>query len=162
MLQGYDSVAIEADIELGGTDQTFNLLMGRALQTAYGQAPQLVLTMPLLPGTDGVQKMSKSIGNHIGITEPPDEMYGKTLSIPDTALEPWYGLLLGQPVPAGARAARRQARPRAGAGRALPRGGGGRRGRGRLRPRVRIAASCRRRSRRPSCRPRTAPCTSPS
>jgi tyrosyl-tRNA synthetase len=100
VLQGYDSVAIEADIELGGTDQTFNLLMGRALQTAYGQEPQLVLTVPLLPGTDGVQKMSKSIGNHIGITEPPDQIYGRTLSIPDTALEPWYDLLLGRPVPA--------------------------------------------------------------
>jgi tyrosyl-tRNA synthetase len=101
VLQGYDSVAIESDIELGGTDQTFNLLMGRAIQSAYGQTPQLVLTMPLLPGTDGVQKMSKSVGNHIGITEPPDQMYGKTLSIPDLALETWYELLLGSSPPAG-------------------------------------------------------------
>jgi tyrosyl-tRNA synthetase len=101
VLQGYDSVAIEADVELGGTDQTFNLLMGRALQTAYGQPPQLVLTMPLLPGTDGEQKMSKSFGNHIGITEPPAEIYGKTLSIPDGVLPTWYDLLLGRPVPAG-------------------------------------------------------------
>jgi tyrosyl-tRNA synthetase len=101
VLQGYDSVAIESDIELGGTDQTFNLLMGRSIQSAYGQTPQLVLTMPLLPGTDGVQKMSKSVGNHIGITEPPDQMYGKTLSIPDLALETWYELLLGSSPPAG-------------------------------------------------------------
>ena len=83
VLQGYDSVAVEADVELGGTDQTFNLLMGRSIQQAYGQAPQIVLTMPLLAGTDGVQKMSKSLGNHIGVTEPPAEMYGKTLRIPD-------------------------------------------------------------------------------
>ena len=101
VLQGYDSVAIRADVELGGTDQTFNLLMGRALQTAYGQEPQVVLTVPLLPGTDGVQKMSKSVGNQIGITEPPDEMYGKTLSLPDAALGQWYDLLLGAEPPAG-------------------------------------------------------------
>jgi tyrosyl-tRNA synthetase len=102
VLQGYDSVAIRADVELGGTDQTFNLLMGRAIQTAYGQAPQIVLTVPLLAGTDGVQKMSKSVGNHIGITEPPDEMYGKTLSLPDAALSQWYDLLLGSAPPEGA------------------------------------------------------------
>jgi tyrosyl-tRNA synthetase len=101
VLQGYDSVAVKADIELGGTDQTFNLLMGRAIQTAYGQTPQLVLTMPLLPGTDGVQKMSKSVGNQIGITDPPDEMYGKTLSVPDSALATWYELLLGSAPPEG-------------------------------------------------------------
>jgi tyrosyl-tRNA synthetase len=100
VLQGYDSVAIRADVELGGTDQTFNLLMGRAIQNAYGQPPQSVLTMPLLPGTDGVQKMSKSIGNDIGITEPPGEMYGKTLSVPDSALDVWYDLLLGSAPPA--------------------------------------------------------------
>jgi tyrosyl-tRNA synthetase len=99
VLQGYDSVAVRADVELGGTDQTFNLLMGRAIQTAYGQAPQSVLTMPLLPGVDGVQKMSKSFGNAIGITDPPDEMYGKTLSIPDDVMPQWYDLLLGSPVP---------------------------------------------------------------
>jgi tyrosyl-tRNA synthetase len=99
VLQGYDSVAIEADVELGGTDQTFNLLMGRALQTAYGQKPQVVLTVPLLTGVDGELKMSKSYGNDIGITEPPGEMYGKTLRIPDELIESWYGLLLGQPVP---------------------------------------------------------------
>jgi tyrosyl-tRNA synthetase len=99
VLQGYDSVAVRADVELGGTDQTFNLLMGRAIQTAYGQPPQSVLTLPLLPGTDGVQKMSKSVGNYIGIAEPPDEIYGKTLSLPDAALPAWYDLLLGRPVP---------------------------------------------------------------
>jgi tyrosyl-tRNA synthetase len=102
VLQGYDSVAVRSDLELGGTDQTFNLLMGRAIQTAYGQPPQSVMTMPLLPGTDGVQKMSKSVGNHIGITEPPEEMYGKTMSVPDSALAVWYDLLLGRPLPEGA------------------------------------------------------------
>jgi tyrosyl-tRNA synthetase len=101
VLQGYDSVAVRADVELGGTDQTFNLLMGRSIQTAYGQPAQIVLTMPLLPGVDGVAKMSKSVGNHIGITEPPDQMYGKTLSLPDAALPLWYELLLGAPPPAG-------------------------------------------------------------
>jgi tyrosyl-tRNA synthetase len=101
VLQGYDSVAVRADVELGGTDQTFNLLMGRSIQTAYGQQPQIVLTMPLLPGTDGVQKMSKSVGNHVGITESPDEMYGKTLSVPDAALSLWYDLLLGAAPPEG-------------------------------------------------------------
>jgi tyrosyl-tRNA synthetase len=101
VLQGYDSVAVKADIELGGTDQTFNLLMGRAIQSAYGQTPQLVLTMPLLPGIDGAQKMSKSVGNQIGITEPPDQMYGKTLSVPDAAMPQWYELLLGAEPPEG-------------------------------------------------------------
>jgi tyrosyl-tRNA synthetase len=101
VLQGYDSVAVKADVELGGTDQTFNLFMGRAIQTAYGQPPQVVLTMPLLTGLDGERKMSKSYGNAIGITEPPGEIYGKTLSIPDALLEEWYALLLGQSPPAG-------------------------------------------------------------
>jgi tyrosyl-tRNA synthetase len=99
VLQGYDSVAVRADVELGGTDQTFNLLMGRAIQTAYGVAAQSILTMPLLTGTDGVQKMSKSVGNQIGITEAPGEMYGKTLSVPDAVLPQWYRLLLGREVP---------------------------------------------------------------
>jgi tyrosyl-tRNA synthetase len=109
VLQGYDSVAVESDVELGGTDQKFNLLMGRSIQTAYGRTPQVVLTVPLLTGTDGERKMSKSYGNHIGITEPPGEMYGKTLSIPDAALPEWYDLLLGeQPPPdAGPRDAKR-------------------------------------------------------
>jgi tyrosyl-tRNA synthetase len=101
VLQGYDSVAIRADVELGGTDQTFNLFMGRALQTVYGQPPQVVLTVPLLTGTDGERKMSKSFGNQIGITEPPADMYGKTLRIPDELLESWYGLLLGGAIPEG-------------------------------------------------------------
>jgi tyrosyl-tRNA synthetase len=101
VLQGYDSVAVRSDVELGGTDQTFNLLMGRAIQTAYGQPSQSVLTMPLLVGTDGVLKMSKSVGNYIGITEPPGEMYGKTLSLPDDALAQWYSLLLGRELAPG-------------------------------------------------------------
>jgi tyrosyl-tRNA synthetase len=99
VLQGYDSVAVRSDVELGGTDQTFNLLMGRALQTTYGQPPQVVLTTPLLTGLDGDRKMSKSYGNDIGITEPPSEMYGKTLRIPDELLDSWYSLLLGRRPP---------------------------------------------------------------
>lgn len=102
LLQGYDSVAVCADVELGGTDQKFNLLLGRDVQRAYGQPEQSILTMPILPGIDGHEKMSKSLGNHIGITEPPDEMYGKTLRLPDDALATWYALLLDGAVPAGA------------------------------------------------------------
>lgn len=83
LLQGYDSVALRADVELGGTDQKFNLLVGRDLQRDYDQEPQVIMTTPILEGTDGVQKMSKSLGNHIGIDEPPEAMYGKTMSIPD-------------------------------------------------------------------------------
>ena len=83
LLQGYDSVAVEADIEMGGTDQLFNLLVGRELQRDWGQEPQVALTMPLLEGLDGVQKMSQSLGNYVGITEPPEEMFGKLMSIPD-------------------------------------------------------------------------------
>ena len=111
---------VEADVELGGTDQTFNLLMGRSIQQAYGQAPQVVLTMPLLAGTDGVQKMSKSLGNHIGVTEPPEEMYGKTLRIPDEQIAPWFSLLLGQRAAGGRGPARREARARARARDAVP------------------------------------------
>jgi tyrosyl-tRNA synthetase len=96
LLQGYDSVAIQADVELGGTDQKFNLLLGRDVQRAYGQPEQAILTMPILVGTDGTRKMSKSLGNHIGITDEPGEMYGKTLSIPDEAMGDYYGLLLGR------------------------------------------------------------------
>src|SRR5881397_3503133 len=77
LLQGYDSVAIDADVELGGTDQTFNLHLGRDVQRAYGKPEQVVLTMPILPGVDGVEKMSKSLGNHIGVTVPSEEMYGR-------------------------------------------------------------------------------------
>ena len=93
VLQGYDSVAVRADVELGGTDQTFNLHLGRDVQRAYGKPEQVVLTMPILPGTDGVEKMSKSVGNHIGVTEPPEEIYGKTLSVPDEAMGEWFRLL---------------------------------------------------------------------
>ncbi len=101
LMQGYDSVAIAADVELGGTDQTFNLMLGRDVQRAYGIAEQSVLTVPLLTGTDGVQKMSKSLGNHIGVTEPPDEIYGKTLSLPDAAMAQWFALLAVEPPPPG-------------------------------------------------------------
>lgn len=93
LVQGYDSVALQADVEVGGTDQRFNLLVGRELQRAYGQEPQIILTMPLLEGTDGVQKMSKSLGNFIGITDPPTEMYGKVMSISDTLMRKYYELL---------------------------------------------------------------------
>ncbi|MCC6398951.1 MAG: tyrosine--tRNA ligase, partial [Bacteroidetes bacterium] len=84
LAQAMDSVAVEADVELGGTDQKFNLLVGRDIQREYGMDPQVTLTMPILPGTDGVEKMSKSLDNYIGISEPPQQIYGKTLSIPDT------------------------------------------------------------------------------
>ncbi|HEV7496103.1 tyrosine--tRNA ligase [Baekduia sp.] len=93
LLQGYDSVAITADVELGGTDQTFNLLLGRDVQRAYGQPEQTILTMPILPGIDGVEKMSKSLGNHVGVTEDPDEQFGKTMRLPDDAMASWYTLL---------------------------------------------------------------------
>jgi tyrosyl-tRNA synthetase len=101
LLQGYDSVAVEADLELGGTDQKFNLLFGRDVQGAYGQPPQSILTMPILVGTDGVQKMSKSLGNYVGVTDPPAEMFGKLMSIPDEAMPEYFQLLLGTAVPAG-------------------------------------------------------------
>ena len=96
VMQGYDSVAIESDVELGGTDQKFNLLLGRDIQQAYGQPPQAVLTMPILPGTDGERRMGKSLGNHIGVTEPPEEMFGKTMRVPDSAMGTYYELLLGE------------------------------------------------------------------
>jgi tyrosyl-tRNA synthetase len=95
LLQGYDSVAVKADLELGGTDQKFNLLFGRDVQGAYGQAPQSILTMPILVGTDGVQKMSKSLGNYVGVTDAPEEMFGRLMSIPDEAMAEYYRLLLG-------------------------------------------------------------------
>jgi tyrosyl-tRNA synthetase len=102
LLQGYDSVAVEADVELGGTDQKFNLLFGRDIQTAYGQQPQSILTMPILVGTDGVQKMSKSLGNYVGVTDAPEEMFGRLMSIPDEAMADYYRLLLGSEQPATA------------------------------------------------------------
>jgi tyrosyl-tRNA synthetase len=93
LVQGYDSVALEADVELGGSDQLFNLLVGREIQRDYGQSPQAVLTHPLLVGTDGKEKMSKSLGNTVGITDSPEEMYGRTMSIPDALLASWVQLL---------------------------------------------------------------------
>jgi tyrosyl-tRNA synthetase len=93
LLQGYDSVAIKADVELGGTDQHFNLLLGREIQQAYGIAPQSILTMPILPGTDGVARMSKSSGNYVGVDEPPEEIFGKVMSIPDEVMPTYYSLL---------------------------------------------------------------------
>jgi len=99
LVQGYDSVALQADVELGGTDQKFNLLVGRQLQESYGQEPQVVLTTPLLEGLDGVNKMSKSLGNYIGIAEPPDEMFGKLMSISDELMWRYFELLSFRPTP---------------------------------------------------------------
>uniref|UniRef100_A0A7V4TG26 Tyrosine--tRNA ligase n=1 Tax=Candidatus Caldatribacterium saccharofermentans TaxID=1454753 RepID=A0A7V4TG26_9BACT len=98
LLQGYDSVALQADVELGGTDQRFNLLVGRDLQREFGQEPQVIITMPLLEGTDGVEKMSKSLGNYIGINEPPFSMFGKVMSIPDFLIEKYFVLLTDVPL----------------------------------------------------------------
>ncbi|WP_456268343.1 tyrosine--tRNA ligase [Kushneria sp. AK178] len=98
LIQGYDSVALEADIEVGGTDQKFNLLMGRELQKHYGQSPQVVLTMPLLEGLDGVQKMSKSLGNYVGITDRPGEMFNKIVSMPDSLMWRYFELLSLKPM----------------------------------------------------------------
>jgi tyrosyl-tRNA synthetase len=96
ILQGYDSVAVKADVELGGTDQTFNLLFGRDVQEALGEAPQSIVTMPILPGTDGVRRMSKSLGNYVGVTDAPEEMFGKLMSVPDDVMPQYYLLLLGE------------------------------------------------------------------
>jgi len=93
LMQAYDSVALKADVEIGGTDQKFNLLMGRQIQKSYAQPPQVIITMPILEGTDGRQKMSKSLGNYIGVTEPPDQMYGKVMSIPDELIFKYFRLL---------------------------------------------------------------------
>jgi tyrosyl-tRNA synthetase len=101
LMQAYDSVAVRADVELGGTDQKFNLLLGRDVQRAYGVDEQVALTMPILTGVDGTRKMSKSLGNHIGVTDAPQEMYGKTLSVPDAAMQSWFALLFGESMPAG-------------------------------------------------------------
>ena len=166
VMQAYDSVAIEADVEIGGTDQRFNLLAGRDVMPQYGLEAQVVITYPLLVGTDGELKMSKSRGNYIGITEPPEEMFGKTMSIPDKALPQWWELLVGGEHPedpmswklelarritdalarGGGRAGRRGAlHPR----RAAPRGARGRAGRGAARRRSRPSAgAARRRARR--------------
>ena len=98
LIQGYDSVALKADIELGGTDQKFNLLVGRELQREWGQAPQTVITMPLLEGLDGINKMSKSLGNYIGINETPDDIFGKIMSISDELMVRYYELLSDLPL----------------------------------------------------------------
>ncbi len=96
VMQGYDSVAVKADVELGGTDQKFNLLLGRDVQQAYGHAQQAILTMPILPGLDGERRMSKSYGNYVGVTDSPEEMFGKLMSVPDAAMGTYYELLLGE------------------------------------------------------------------
>ena len=98
LLQGHDSVALEADVELGGTDQKFNLLVGRELQKSAGQKPQVAITLPLLVGLDGEKKMSKSLGNYIGVTEAPNEMFGKIMSISDELMWDWYDLLSFRPL----------------------------------------------------------------
>ena len=98
LLQGYDSVAIESDVELGATDQKFNVLLAREVQRAYGVEPQSILCMPILPGIDGVQKMSKSLGNYVGVTDPPEEMYGKLMRVPDEVMPTYYELLLDEPL----------------------------------------------------------------
>jgi tyrosyl-tRNA synthetase len=97
LLQGYDSVAIRSDVELGATDQKFNVLLARDVQQAYGVEPQSILTMPILPGIDGVQKMSKSLGNYVGVEDPPEEMYGKLMRVPDSVMPTYYELLLDGP-----------------------------------------------------------------
>ncbi len=101
VLQGYDSVAVEADLELGGTDQKFNLLFARDVQDALGRPAQSVMTLPILPGTDGTQRMSKSLGNYVGVTELPEEMFGKLMSVPDEAMGQYWALLLGEEQPGG-------------------------------------------------------------
>ncbi|MGI9657341.1 MAG: tyrosine--tRNA ligase [Gaiellaceae bacterium] len=100
LMQGYDSVAVEADIELGGTDQLYNLLAGRELMNEYGLEPQVVMTLPILVGTDGVERMSKSRGNYVGLTEPPEEQFGKVMSIPDDAVNDFWRLCLSRESPA--------------------------------------------------------------
>jgi tyrosyl-tRNA synthetase len=97
LLQGYDSVAVEADVEIGGTDQKFNLLLGRNVQQAYGKKPQSILTTAILPGIDGVRRMSKSTGNYVGITEPPEEIFGKLMRVPDDVMPAYHDLLLDDP-----------------------------------------------------------------
>jgi tyrosyl-tRNA synthetase len=97
LLQGYDSVAIEADVELGATDQKFNVLLARETQRAYGLEPQSILTMPILPGIDGVQKMSKSLGNYVAVDDPPEEIYGKLMRVPDEVMPVYWSLLLDSP-----------------------------------------------------------------
>jgi tyrosyl-tRNA synthetase len=101
LMQGYDSVAVDADVELGGTEQKFNLLFARDVQGWYGKPPQSILTMPILPGIDGSERMSKSLGNYIGVSEPPEEMFGKVMRIPDELMAGYWDLVLGAERPAG-------------------------------------------------------------
>jgi tyrosyl-tRNA synthetase len=101
ILQGYDSVAVRSDVELGGTDQKFNLLFARDIQRAYDVPEQSIMTLPILPGIDGVRRMSKSLDNYVGVTDPPEEMFGKLMRIPDKAMSTYYELLLGEPAPEG-------------------------------------------------------------
>src|SRR4051794_5472889 len=98
LMQGYDSVAVRSDVELGGTDQKFNLLLGRDIQESYGVPPQVAVTMPILPRIDGVKRMAKSEGNYVGVAEPPDEQFGKLMRIPDAVMPVYYDLLLGRPL----------------------------------------------------------------
>jgi tyrosyl-tRNA synthetase len=97
LMQGYDSVAVRSDVELGGTDQKFNLLLARDIQQAYGVEPQVAMTLPILPGTDGERKMSKSYGNYVGVAEPPEEIFGKVMRVPDPAMPVYYELLMDEP-----------------------------------------------------------------
>ena len=155
LLQGYDSVAVRADVELGGTDQKFNLLLGRDIQRAYGQPEQAILTMPILVGTDGARKMSKSLGNQIGVTDAPEEIYGKTMAIPDEAMAEYFRLLLRREPPPDGRGRRRRATPSARSRASswpgsTPRGG--RRGRARTSTACSSSARRPRRSRRPPSR----------
>ena len=101
LLQGYDSVAVRSDVELGGTDQKFNLLLARQVQQAYGVEPQSVVTLPILPGIDGVQRMAKSVGNYVGVTEPPEEVFGKLMRVPDDAMPVYHELLLDEELDPG-------------------------------------------------------------
>ncbi len=102
LMQAYDSVMLDADVELGGTDQLFNLMLGREVQQAFGRRPQVAMTLPILPGTDGVRRMSKSTGNYVGVAEPPEEQFGKVMSIPDTQVQEFYDLLFPfEPSPSG-------------------------------------------------------------
>ena len=144
VLQGYDSVAVEADVEVGGTDQKFNLLFGRDVQEAFGQPAQSILTMPILPGTDGVRRMSKSLGNYVGVTDAPEEMFGKLMSVPDAAMGEYYRLLLGARARSRPASGRGQARARPAARGALPRRRRGCRRRGALRPAARAQRGPRR------------------
>ena len=159
LLQGYDSVAIDADIEVGGTDQKFNLLFGRDMQAAYGRPQQSIMTLPILVGIDGEQKMSKSLDNYVGVTDAPEEMFGRLMRVPDTAMAEYFRLLLNEEVPTGP-PERGEARAGAAPGRPLPRRGRSGRGRGALQPplrRPRAAGRSRGGEPRPVCGERRRP-----